>query len=304
MKIDHLRINNAELTHALKTGRGLLLATALSLALSGCSKEDSKQGPVETKDLTTMFDDYNQEDAILVDVKDINDLNLILCNNQCNSEIFNRTCEKFNEAGISISAAFPGDEILEQENSTIITMAGCIYDSEGVMILGQYNNELSNNSDILALGLSRGLKKNDVTVDGIRSGVSTLTSNGSTTRIPTATEAHLGLDSSFAAIALGTKIHPKEADKISDGIVEGVIRATYEIQKNPKADYLRRITPGDTLDGLALTMGVDSKRLVDANKNLRDDFIQVNDMVRHPDAYHREAFQSTNHFSTNAAKIK
>lgn len=298
MKINHLEFQVPNFVPNFKMGRKLVLATTLSLALTGCSLSPAKEE--EKKEVVTALE---INDPISVSPFDLEQLHLVLCNNQCNLQTFNKTVEKLEALGVSVSEAYPGDDILKEEGITVVTMAGCIYDKDSSVILGQYDNNRVNNSDILALAMKASFKANDLAIDGIRPGIASISSDtGLTRRVPTATEANLDETSSFVAIALGNKIPFSEADKISDAIVEGVLRATYEIKRNPQADYLYRITDGDTLGDLENLFDVNKEELIKSNKNLKNDIIQMNDMVIHPSAYDGKAFKTTSEFALSRSK--
>lgn len=308
MKIDHLVIRDKNLSSTLTKGRSLFLATAASLALTGCSLGERKQevqDNVITMEASSMLDELENADTIHVSSEDISNLHLTLCNNCCNSEIFNSTVQKIRDLGVYVDVAFPGDDILNRENSTVITMAGGIYDSENSVLLGQYNNNLMNNSDTLALAMNTSFKVHGLTVDGIRPGVATIdTETTIPTRVPTATEKNLAPGSSFVAIALGNKIDPRDFENVSDAIVDGIIRATHEIKENPNADYLYRTSFNDTIDAMAIHMGVLSEELVSANKNLQADFVPINETIRNPSFYRSEAFRADTPFAVGTSKSK
>ena len=298
MKINHLEIHVPNCVPNFKMGRKLVLATTLSLALTGCSFFHSKE-----EDKVEVATALEINEPLFISSEELDELHLVLCNNQCNLQTFNKTVEKLENLGISVSKAFPGDDILREEGITVVTMAGCIYDKDSSVILGQYNNNAVNNSDILALAMKASFKANDLAIDGIRPGIASISSEtGLTRRIPTATETNLAEGSSFVAIALGNKIPFSEADKISEAIVEGLLRATYEISRNPQADYLYRIADGDTLGDLANLLDVNKEELVKSNKNLQSDIIQMNEMVIHPSAYDRKAFKTTSEFALSRSK--
>lgn len=297
MKINHLELHVPNFISNFKMGRGLVLATTIGLALTGCAFPHSKDEKAEA--VTAL--EINQ--PIFISSEELDQLHLVICNNQCNLQTFNQTVEKLEELGISVSTALPGDDILREEGITIVTMAGGIYDKDSSVILGQYDNNVVNNSDILSLAMKASFKANDLAVDGIRPGIASISSEtGLTRRVPTATEINLDESSSFVAIALGNKISPSEADEISDAVVEGLLRATYEISRNPQSDYLYRITDGDTLGDLVNLLDVSMEELVKINKNLQNDLIQMNEMVIHPSAYEGKAFKTTSEFALSRSK--
>ncbi len=299
MQIDKLEIQNSNLMKVLKKGQRWAVVMGVSLALTGCSfgSKQVEKSPHITID--TMVSDHT------VSVDDINAFNLILCNNNCRSDIFEETEKKLQEHGISFEVAESGDSILTRDHSTIITMAGGIYDSDSSVILGQYDNENKNNSDILALAMEAGLKENGCKVDGIRPGVSAVDHELSiTSRVPTATENMLGDDSSFVSVAIGTQVAMDESEKISNGILEGLVRTAYEIKENPKEDYLYRVTGYDTIEGMAVNMGTSTDTLVQVNSNLANDLIQMDDLVKHPKAVGRDFVSKQVDFTLDISNMK
>lgn len=283
MQIDKLELQNQNLMKLFKKGQKWAVAMGVSLALVGCSfGEDKVEEPV-TISIDHMISDHH------VSIDNINALNIILCNNQCRTDIFDGTVQKLKDHGISFEVAESMDSILEKDHSTIITMAGLIYDSDSSVLLGQYNNEKNNHSDILALAMQAGFKESGCKIDGIRPGVSEVNHEmGITSRVPTATENMLGNGSSFVAIALGTHLDDIQAEKISDGILAGLVRTAYEVKENPREDYLYRIGGYDTIEGMAVEMGTSVDALVQVNSNLAEDLIQKDDFITHPKAVSRD----------------
>lgn len=296
MKIDHLNIQDSNIWRISKTGQKFALAAVLSLSLAGsvCGIGHIKNSQDESREqMEAMVDEIEISNERRVSIQHINDLNLILCDSDCDPKIYNTTVHKLEDMGINVTPAVKGDEVLARENSTIITMAGLIYDSDSTVILGPYNNESNKRSDILALAMRAGLKQEGIKVDGIRCGVLKVEKEQDIThRVPTATEEAIAPSGSFVSIAIGNRISPQEADSISDGIINGITRATYQIGLEPQEDYIFRIIPNQTTDGIAEQLHVNKETLIKTNDHLKSDLIQVGDTVIHPRAFKEKAFDT------------
>jgi len=300
MKINHLNLQNEKLNQVFRTGQRLLLVTSASLALAGCSFSQKDADLRSNTEVASTAEELKESYVAEVDLEDINQLNIILCNNECNKEIFDATVQKLTEEGIQFTVAEPRDEdILNRSMSTVITLSSTVYRSEHSLILGQYDNQKRSNSDALALAMESGLKHHDIPVDGIRLGITQVESeDGITHRVPTGTELKIAPSSSFVTIALGTQMDPSQSEAISDGIIDGIVRAASDIKENENADYLYRITGVDTIDGMAQDLGTTSSMLKEMNPNLEEDLIQRDDVVRHPDIAGRDAFSEKVEFKT------
>ena len=301
MKIENLEFENENLSRLFKTGQKILLAASASFVLSSFSPSHENIELRPNPEVTSIADEVEDAFATEVDLADINRLNLILCDNECNDEIFDATTTKLTEAGVEFMVAKPEDEdLLSRASSTVITLSSTVYRSESAVVLGQYDNNKQSNSDALALAMEAGLQSKDVAIDGIRLGITQIEhEEGITHRVPTGTELKIAPSSSFVTVALGTQMDPNQKEMISEGIFDGILRAAVDIKENEHADYLYRITGYDTIDAMAIKMDVPSELLKEMNPNLEKDLIQKDDVVRHPDIIQQEAFSKNSHFRIN-----
>lgn len=294
MKIDHLDIRDSNVWKTIRKGRAVALAVGISLSLVGCIGSSQNSQDQSSEQMEAMIDEVEIQTGKVVSVQDMNHLNLILCNSDCNSDIFDTTVYKLKEMGVSVTTAVSGDAVLSRENSTVVTLAGSIYNSDSTVILGPYNNDLNNQSDILALSMQAGLKQEGVKVDGIRCGILKVEQEENLThRVPTATEKAIAPSGSFVSIAIGDQISSQEADNISDGIISGLARATYQIGLNSQEDYIFRISPNQSTNSIAEQLGVNEEVLVENNDNLKNDLIQMDEAIFHPQAFKETAFDAT-----------
>lgn len=300
MKIDNLKVNNSNIVSAIQNGRKLVAIMGLSLALTGCAMGKEKI-TVDEQDnsiqLEAMIEESNSNTIVSID--DVNQLNLVLCDSNCNPTIFDTTVNKMREAGINVTATTPGDPILQNEMSTIITMAGGIYNSNNSVILGAYSNDRHDNSDTLALSMNAAFKHNNLGTDGIRLGISEVTPDY-THKVPTGTEINTAPSSSFVVIAIGDQLDIGEADTVANSVIEGITRAAGVIKDDPEVDFLYRITYNDTdLTTLASNINTEVASLIEANEGLSRHntlSIQENQIITHPKVQNYTNFNSQQGF--------
>ena len=286
MKIDNLKVNSSNISQAIRNGRKLLTIMGLSLALTGCAIAKDSKNELENnsnEQLEAMLEDSKESTVVSID--DVNQLNLILYDNNCNPVIFDTTVNKMKEANINVLTATPGEPILQNEMSTIITMAGGIYNSNTSVILGSYNNNRHDNSDALALSMEASFKHHNLGMDGIRLGISEVTPDY-THKVPTGTELSIAPSSSFVVVAVGDQIDINQGDSVADSVIEGVTRAAGVIKEATDTDFLYRATYQDLdVTTLASNIGTTVSSLIEMNEGIskHNTFkLQEDQIILHP----------------------
>lgn len=316
-------MNQPTLTNTFKQGKKLILATSISLALSGCClnqiTEDAKSQE------NTLTKESYQDENLIVSTEDLNDLHLIFHNlgeNEIDWKIFDTTVTKLRDWGVKVIEADRYDNSIRNADSTIITIAGpsVIQNGENTKILGPYFNETESNSDILVLAMQAGFKHNNVPTAGISCGYSSIDPLASEKKMvtrPTGTEQLMDKSSSFVSIALGSNVGEENIEAISNSIIQGLVRATYEIKDNPKKNYLHRITDWEVqsmekekqpsfkiVEHIAVDcFHIEPDILINANPNLEENSIQIDNVIIHPDFYHTKAFIPESNITITKTKI-
>ncbi len=304
MKIDNLKVNSSNISQAIRNGRKLLTIMGLSLALTGCAIAKDSKNELENnsnEQLEAMLEDSKESTVVSID--DVNQLNLILYDNNCNPVIFDATVNKMKEANINVLTATPGEPILQNEMSTIITMAGGIYNSNNSVILGSYNNDRHDNSDALALSMEASFKHHNLGMDGIRLGISEVTPDY-THKVPTGTELNIAPSSSFVVVAVGDQIDINQADSVADSVIEGVTRAAGVIKEATDTDFLYRATYQDLdVTTLASNVGTTVSSLIEMNEGIskHNTFsLQEDQIIMHPRIKEYGNFDSNQDFQLSS----
>lgn len=277
MRINNLVLDNENLTKMFRKGRLALAAVALSFSLAGCTTKEAPK-PVESE-VAIENNEEREQQKKEVTVQDINDLNFVLCNDQCNPILFDKVVEKLSDAGIKVSTVNLEDNTLQDQlMANIITLDGHSYTGEGIVINGACL-ENHNDSDTLALAMEAGLKNTGNEVVGVRLGVTEYGKDVSE-RVPSRTEELKHNSSSFVMLSIGTNLN--DVESLADGIFDGILRSTKAIEEMPNADFLHLTSYTDTIDAMANTWDVDKEWLMDVNQIEANEILPKGSVLKNP----------------------
>lgn len=193
--------------------------------------------------------------APIVTIDEINELNLIINDGDCNDAFIENICQELDAQGIKYEFSRNAEDV-NKDDSVVVTLDQQYMSGNNMAILGQHDNEKSNDSDALAIAMNGAFSGSN---DGIYAGRRCFREDslgGVTTRVPTSTEDAIDKDNvAFVTLCFGTS-HSDPA-LIANNIVNGLGRfAAFrkEIKENPELsgeDLLYRTRTGDSAWSLA-----------------------------------------------------
>lgn len=241
-----------------------------------------KGKPVEEAPTVSYVDTISDERvAPAVTIDEINALNIIINDGDCNDTFIENICQELEADGIKFNFTRDAENV-NVDNSVVITLDQQYISGNNMAILGQYENGKNNDSDALAIAMNGSFSSSN---DGIYAGRRCFKPDswgGVTTRVPTSTEDAIDKDNvSFVTLCFGTN-HSDPA-LIANSIVEGLGRfAAFrnEMKITPSLadeDLIYRASTGDSEWGLAEKFNCNVSDI-----KTKSDMLQADDAIENP----------------------
>lgn len=216
--------------------------------------------------LSNDFDEKEQkkETSIIVSIRELNNLNIIINDDNCRDNFVNEICEILQFNGIKFKF-ITGCENIDDDNSIVITLDQQYVAGYAMMIFAPLNNNRTGNSDALALSAKAAFKNNGFIIDGIACGQIGFKQNENgevSERVPTKTESHLEkyTNNNFVTIALGTQ--DTNASTVAASIEEMLVRYYSYVNSNrEKTDLIYCVEKKQNYDDIASILGTTSESL-------------------------------------------
>lgn len=239
-------------------------------------------------------DDYNElvdtRESINVSIEDINSLNIIINDNDCNDSYIEKICQSLEALGIKFKFTRACEDI-NVPNSVVISLDQQYISGPKTAILTQYKNSSDNDSDALAIAMNSAFGE---CCNGIfcgRRGFQKNMLGNIGNRIPTSTESAIqdDLNINFVTICFGTDtLLPEEVTEyLKNGL--GVF-AAYRKVEDKVSDLIYRVEASDTAASISEKMGcsLDSVEKILNSKEKT----QVDDAIINPSVALITAFNS------------
>lgn len=254
-----------------KVTGGIVLGS--SIVLIGVGAGIGFSSTENTKDSDIIVSDDSIYLPIKVNLKDINDLNIILNDADCSNTFFTAVCTELEDKGIVFSVTKNCNNI-DVEDSLIITLDQQYSAGPDTLILAPYENNRNDNSDALALAMKSGFYKNGFFVGEISCGKNGFreTENGEVLeQIPTETEDIAGnkQNTSFVTISFGTE--NAHAKLVAESIAWALGSYASFIDNNTSEDLIYRADSSDSLENIAKKFDVSVSSLNESNGRTYDD---------------------------------
>lgn len=218
-----------------------------------------------------------------VTVDEINALNIIINDGDCNDTFIENICQELEKSGIKFSFTRDAENV-NVDNSVVVTLDQQYISGNNMAVLGQYENGKNNDSDVLAIAMNGAFSSSN---DGIYAGRRCFRADsygGVTTRVPTSTEDAIDKDDvAFVTLCFGT--NHSDPTIIANHIVDGLGRfAAYrnEMKMKPEladVDLIYRASTGDSEWGLAEEFGCNVSDI-----KTKSDMLQADDAIENPKA--------------------
>ena len=242
---------------------------------------------------------------IHMDSNDINELNIILNNDNCNNDFFQEVCDHLKEDGIVFQVTNKGNDI-NHINSTVITLDQDYSEGNDTIVFAPYNNTRIGQSDSLALSMYSAFDQNGFILGNILCSKIGYNDNKEVDfNLPTDTEKAIDedCDTSFVTISFGS--NNVNAEWVAKSIENGLARQKYYLDYyDNKMDLIYRASKEDFIDTVADYFGTTSNKLQSFNKmkdsNFNDSQAIINPSVEYYTVFNRDKIFEINGVKTRA----
>lgn len=236
------------------------------------------------------------DEAIEVNLADVNNLNIIINDHDCSDLFFENVCNKLENDGIKFTKT-SGNKNIDVNGAVVVTLDQQYLSGPGMVIFTPNDNNRKGESDALALAMETGFYENGFFTDGIFSGKIGYreTKLGEVqSRIPTSSEEAISEENntSFTTISFGTT--NTNADLVAKSIESGLARyINYEKEKAYGDDLIYRVEGGDMMGNVENVFGC-SQEKIESYNDLRDNkgYVYMNDTLRNPNIESYKSFDS------------
>ena len=233
-----------------------------------------------------IIEPYKQEDPINVSLEQINSLNIIINDCNCSEELITNVCEELSKDGIKFSLTKNCEDMSVAE-AVVITLDQQYMAGPGTAVFAPFENNLSGNSDALALAAWRAFYEKGFLVDGVSCGQIGFKENEDGTvseRIPTPTEDAIekNKDISFVTISFGTQnTHPG----LVAAAIENMLTRFYafEADNDKSEDLIYCVENGDSYDSVAEKIGSTDSEIKEHNNTIDKFILLPGETIIHPD---------------------
>lgn len=297
--LDILKNNDSKSYNVKKESKtGTMLLSFIAAAIVTASMLPHPSNEKEPHPISTHFTSN-------VEVDDVNQLNIILNNNDCDDSLFQDVCDCLKEDGFTFQTSRNGFNI-NQDNSTVITLDQEYSAGENTIIFAPYNNTRIGHSDSLAIAMQSAFDQNGFLMGNIvcsQIGYNE-EKNGEVDNIPTETEKQIdeGCDTSFVTISFGTQ--NVNGRWVAKSIESGLARQRYYLDHcDSHTDLLYRASKDDSIDMVSDYFGTDSNKLKAYNKVNQE---QLNDSqaIINPEVSDLEVFDRDSLFEVSGVKTR
>ena len=300
--IDILKNNDSKsykLKKESKTGTMLLsfLAAAIVTASMLPHSSNNNNDNIEQHPIKTTF-------STDVDMDDVNKLNVILNDNDCDDALFQEICECLKEDGLSFQTTTNGYDI-NKDNSTVITIDQEYSSGEDTIIFAPFNNTRIGHSDSLAIAMQSAFDQNGFLMGNIVCSQIGYNDNDEVDfNLPTETEKQIdeGCDTSFVTISFGRQ--NVSGRWVAKSIENGLARQRYYLDNcDSHTDLIYRASKEDSIDMVSEYFGTDTNQLKSYNK-INDSKINDSQAIINPDVVNLEVFDRDSLFEVSGVKTR
>ena len=264
--------NNYKLSRKLNIG---IITAALLVGIPTMMFMNNKKNKNIDNTITNdIFTEARTEDPINVDIQDINSMNIIINDADCSDTFMDEVYSILEKDGINFTKCKnlnKGDI----EDAVIFTLDQQYINGPGMMVIAPYNNDISGNSDALALACDAAFYENGFFVSEIECGIRGYREEKDgyvSERIPTETEEKVKKypNSSFVTLSFGTG--NSNSQLVASSIENALVRYYSYINNNDiNEDLIYRSTKDDNYEDIAnrFSTNVDSLKMInDKNDNM------------------------------------
>ena len=280
-----------------KTGTMLLSLLAAAVVTTSTLPHLSN----EKEEIHPMVTEFSTD----VNLDDINKLNIILNDNNCDDGLFQDICDCLKEDGISFQTTTNGYDI-NQDNSTVITIDQEYSAGRDTIVFAPYNNTRIGHSDSLAIAMQSAFDQNGFLMGNIvcsKIGYNE-EKNGEVDNLPTDTEKQIdeGCDTSFVTISFGTQ--NVNGRWVAKSIENGLARQKYYLDHcDSHTDLIYRASKEDSIENVSDYFGTDKDNLVSYN-HVHGDQLYDSQAIINPDVVNIEVFNRNSMFEIDGVKTR
>ena len=240
--------------------------------------------------------------SVSMDSDDINQLNIVLNDDNCDNSFFQEVCDYLRKDGFNIQSTNHCLDI-NQDNCTVVTISQSPKVGSNTIIFAPFNNTRIGHSDSLAIAMYSAFDQNGFLVNQIHCS-EVVEQDNEKEYVPTDTELRIDEDknTSFVTISFGEqKIN---AEWVAKSIESGLARQKYYLEHyDDNPDLIYRANNEDSVDMVANYFGVDSIKLRLFNK-IDSSLLSESQAVVNPDVRNMEVFDRDSLFEVDGIKTK